>query len=118
VIQTDTGKIVPEPLNPLLRCFSTSQQEDRMAAAKKKTARGRKQDRARVAGGQDYEVRYESKKTGRSAGRKEGRQEGRLRLQTRREAARQVREEHRFASSVSESTFRVYLLGDMGGMRP
>lgn len=26
-----------------------------MAAAKKKTARGRKQDRARVAGGQDYE---------------------------------------------------------------
>lgn len=38
-----------------------------MAAAKKKTARGRKQDRARVAGGQDYEVRYEAKKTGRSA---------------------------------------------------
>jgi hypothetical protein len=36
-------------------------------AAAKKTARGRKQDRARVAGGQDYEVRYESKKTGRSA---------------------------------------------------
>ena len=28
-----------------------------------KTARGRKQDRARVAGGQDYEVRYEAKKT-------------------------------------------------------
>jgi hypothetical protein len=27
-----------------------------MAAAKKKTARGRKQDRARVAGGQKYEV--------------------------------------------------------------
>ena len=37
-----------------------------MAAAKKTTSRGRKQDRARVAGGQDYEVRYESKKTGRS----------------------------------------------------
>ncbi|MHC2250812.1 hypothetical protein ACVILK_000504 [Bradyrhizobium embrapense] len=35
--------------------------------AKKQTARGRKQDRARVAGGQDYEVRYESKKTGKSA---------------------------------------------------
>ena len=33
---------------------------------KKKTARGRKQDRARVAGGQDYELRYEAKKTGRS----------------------------------------------------
>jgi uncharacterized protein DUF3606 len=38
-----------------------------MAAAKKTTARGRKQDRARVAGGQRYEVGYESKKTGRSA---------------------------------------------------
>lgn len=39
-----------------------------MAKAKKKkeTSRGRKQDRARVAGGQDYEVRYEAKKTGRS----------------------------------------------------
>jgi hypothetical protein len=38
-----------------------------MAVAKKKTARGRKQDRARVAGKQDYEVRYEAKKTGKSA---------------------------------------------------
>jgi len=28
----------------------------------KKTSRGRKEDRARVAGGQDYEVRYEAKK--------------------------------------------------------
>jgi Protein of unknown function (DUF3606) len=37
-----------------------------MAKAKKQTARGRKQDRARVAGGQDYEVSYEAKKTGRS----------------------------------------------------
>jgi uncharacterized protein DUF3606 len=39
-------------------------------AAKKtttKTSRGRRQDRAKVAGGQDYEVRYEAKKTGRSA---------------------------------------------------
>jgi hypothetical protein len=34
--------------------------------AKKQTSRGRKQDRARVAGGQDYEVRYEAKKTGQS----------------------------------------------------
>jgi hypothetical protein len=32
----------------------------------KKTARGRKQDRARVAGGQDYEVRYEAKQTGKT----------------------------------------------------
>jgi hypothetical protein len=39
-----------------------------MAKATKQTARGRKQDRARVAGGQDYEVRYEAKKTRRSAG--------------------------------------------------
>jgi hypothetical protein len=36
-------------------------------AAAKKTARRRKQDRARVAGKQSYEVKYESKKTGRSA---------------------------------------------------
>ena len=36
--------------------------------AKKQIASGRKQDRARVAGGQDYEVRYEvKKKTGRAA---------------------------------------------------
>jgi uncharacterized protein DUF3606 len=35
--------------------------------AKKQTIRGRKQDRARVAGGQDYEVRYEAKKTRKSA---------------------------------------------------
>jgi Protein of unknown function (DUF3606) len=39
-----------------------------MANTKKQTGRGRKQDRARVAGGQDYEVRYEAKKTRRSAG--------------------------------------------------
>jgi hypothetical protein len=38
-----------------------------MAKAKKRTSRGRKQDRARVAGGQDYEVRYEAKKTRQSA---------------------------------------------------
>jgi hypothetical protein len=34
-----------------------------MAPKKKQSARGRKQDRARVAGGQNYEVRYESGKT-------------------------------------------------------
>jgi hypothetical protein len=38
-----------------------SEQGERMA--KKQTSRGRKQDRARVAGGQDYEVRYEARKT-------------------------------------------------------
>jgi Protein of unknown function (DUF3606) len=34
-----------------------------MAVKKKQSARGRKQDRARVAGGQDYEVGYEAEKT-------------------------------------------------------
>ena len=33
-----------------------------MAKKAKKTARGRAQDRARVAGGQGYELRYELKK--------------------------------------------------------
>ena len=32
----------------------------------KKTSRGHKQDRARVAGGQNYEVAYEAKKAGKS----------------------------------------------------
>ena len=31
-----------------------------------KTRRGRSQDRKRVAGGQDYEIRYEAKKTRKS----------------------------------------------------
>jgi len=34
---------------------------------REQSSRGRKQDRARVAGGQDYEVRYEAKKTKKSA---------------------------------------------------
>jgi Protein of unknown function (DUF3606) len=38
-----------------------------MAKARKKTSRGRQQDRPGVAGGQDYEVRYEAKKTRKSA---------------------------------------------------
>jgi hypothetical protein len=33
----------------------------------KKSARGRNQDRARVAGSQDYEVRYTAKKTRKAA---------------------------------------------------
>jgi hypothetical protein len=37
-----------------------------ISMAKKQSSRGRKQDRARVAGGQDYETRYEARKTGRS----------------------------------------------------
>jgi hypothetical protein len=42
------------------------QMETPAMAAKKQSARGPKQDRARVAGGQKHEVRYESKKTGTS----------------------------------------------------
>ena len=38
-----------------------------MAKKAKKSARGRAQDRARVAGGQDYEVSYTAKKNRRSA---------------------------------------------------
>ena len=33
---------------------------------KNQSSRGRKQDRARVAGGQDYEVKYAAKKSGKS----------------------------------------------------
>ena len=36
--------------------------------ATKETTRGRNQDRARVAGAQDHEVRYEAEKTGTSKG--------------------------------------------------
>jgi hypothetical protein len=50
-----------------IREFRISQEDRTMAKAKKQTNRGRKQDRARVAGRQDYEVQYESKKTGRSS---------------------------------------------------
>ena len=42
-------------------------EDDSMAKNVKNSARGRKQDRARVAGGQDYEVRYTAKKSKRSA---------------------------------------------------
>ncbi len=35
-------------------------------AGGKQSSRGRKQDRARVAAGQDYELRYEAHKTGKS----------------------------------------------------
>jgi hypothetical protein len=42
-------------------------EEEVMPTAKKHTTRGRNQDRARVAGGQNYEVRYEAKKSRKSA---------------------------------------------------
>jgi hypothetical protein len=44
------------------RCVEHKEREK----AKKQISRGRKQDRARVAGEQDYEVRYEAKKTRKS----------------------------------------------------
>ncbi len=46
----------------------TSKPKGKATTAKKRkeSSRGRKQDRARVAGGQKYEVRYEAKKTGKS----------------------------------------------------
>jgi hypothetical protein len=46
--------------------FNDAQGREPMA---KKSSRGRKQDRARVAGGQKHEVSYVAKKTGRSASR-------------------------------------------------
>jgi hypothetical protein len=55
----------------LLRCFGAVQTggiDDGSSKKTKKTARGRKQDRVKVAGGHKYEVSYESKKTGKSAG--------------------------------------------------
>lgn len=54
-----------EPIELKICCSSEPIRESHMAAKKKtKTTRGRAQDRARVAGGQDYEVQYEAKKTG------------------------------------------------------
>jgi hypothetical protein len=52
--------------------------------AKKQTSRGRKQDRARVAGRQDYEVGYAAKKSRKSNCRKQSREEGGQQPQTRR----------------------------------
>ncbi len=60
----------PQPLvvavqSPCVRnagAFSMRRKGSSMA----RTSRGRAQDRRRVAGGQDYEVQYESKKTGKS----------------------------------------------------
>jgi hypothetical protein len=59
-------------------------------AKKAKTALGRKQDRARVAGGQDYVVRYEAKKSGRSSKMVDRCQEGWQQPQAGGEAARSL----------------------------
>jgi uncharacterized protein DUF3606 len=55
---SDLGVPVPTSSNP--------KKGASMAKKRKQSTRGRKQDRARVAGGQKYEVRYEAKKTGKS----------------------------------------------------
>jgi hypothetical protein len=54
---SDLGVPVPTSSNPKKRAS--------MAKKRNQSTRGRKQDRARVAGGQKHEVRYEAKKTGR-----------------------------------------------------
>jgi len=45
---------------------ATSQEASKKKTSSKRTS-GRAQDRSKVAGGQEYEVGYESKKTGASA---------------------------------------------------
>jgi hypothetical protein len=57
-----------EPPVTMLLVSQTSSGERHGEESKKQTGRGRKQDRARVAGEQKYEVQYEAKKTRRSAG--------------------------------------------------
>ena len=59
----------PGILAALLRYGTPDMEETTMTSKKaaKRTARGRAQDKAKVAGGQKYEVDYEAKKTGRSA---------------------------------------------------
>ncbi|MBT1517330.1 DUF3606 domain-containing protein [Bradyrhizobium sp. SRL28] len=59
-----------------------------MAKAKKQSSRGRKQDRARVAGGQDYELRYTAKKTKRSGWREGGQESGSSRKRVERRLGR------------------------------
>jgi hypothetical protein len=44
--------------------LGSSQNKEMSMATKQTSSRGRSQDRARVAGGQEHEVRYEAKKTG------------------------------------------------------
>jgi uncharacterized protein DUF3606 len=48
------------------RSYDSKREVREWQKAKKHTARGSKQDRARVAGGQDHEVSYTAKKTRKS----------------------------------------------------
>jgi hypothetical protein len=61
-----------EPIDSLIVLFCKEPLRETLMAAKKKaktkkTTRGRAQDRARVAGGQEYEVAYQAKKTNKAA---------------------------------------------------
>jgi hypothetical protein len=63
----DRAAFVPrEEPDGIVACFLSRSKCEERVMAKKQTVRGRKQDRARVAGAQSYEVRYEAKKTGKS----------------------------------------------------
>ena len=66
-------------------------------AAAKKTTRGRKQDRARVAGGQNYDAVRSEEVGPVGRGREEGRQEGRQQLQARLEASWALRSAKRYS---------------------
>jgi hypothetical protein len=46
----------------------TASKKANKSAKDKSSGRGRTQDRSKVAGGQEYEVNYEKKKTGKSTG--------------------------------------------------
>jgi hypothetical protein len=57
---------LPGPLMAVPARHPRHQRAEEKMMTSKQSSRGRKQDQARLASGQDYEVRYESKKTGRS----------------------------------------------------
>lgn len=69
----DTPDIGTAAFLPVL----ANQEDSTDAGSEEETSRGRNQNRARVAGGQDYEVRYEAPKTGQSKSAEEGGEEGR-----------------------------------------
>jgi hypothetical protein len=65
--ERNSRSFVDVPERNMYRCPALLLLGGQMAKkSKKQSARGRKQDRGRVAGGQDYEVGYEARKTRRS----------------------------------------------------
>ena len=67
LIQTDTLQIVPEPVNPLLRCFIVISSGGADGDSEEEDGARAQAGPGPCAGGQKHEVGYESKKTGRSA---------------------------------------------------